>query len=308
MAISNIWQLPSPIQQLTDSILIGQGIELFIKREDQIHAELSGNKWRKLKYNLQAAKVEQHDTLVTFGGTFSNHIAATAAAGKYFNFNTHGILRGERAEKLSPTLRRAEAQGMQLHFISRSDYRTENRLALAEKLVKMPFYFLPEGGTNDLALKGCAEIVEEMQKQFDELLPDFVCVACGTGGTLAGIIQGLNGRQKVIGFSALKGDFMRKEVGLLLPKTYQNWTVNTEYHFGGYAKFKPELIDFIQHFYAQYHIPLEPIYTGKMLYGIFDLIQKSYFPKGSRILAIHTGGLQGIEGFNKRFGLSLPKK
>ncbi|MEM1327745.1 MAG: pyridoxal-phosphate dependent enzyme [Bacteroidota bacterium] len=299
------WQLPSPLQNISNAACQVRNIQLWLKREDQIHPTLSGNKWRKLKYNLQAARTQNYNTLVTFGGTFSNHIAATAAAGHLCNFQTYGIIRGEATASQNPTLQQAQAHGMQLHFVDRSTYRNANRIALAQQLIPEPFYFLPEGGTNQLALKGCAEIVLELKEQLIQL-PDFVCVSCGTGGTIAGIIQGINGRQRVIGFSALKGDFLEKEVRQLLENELDNWEIMTDYHFGGYAKIKPILIAFMQQFYAQYQIPLEPIYTGKMLYGIFDLIEKGFFPDGSQIVAIHTGGLQGIEGINKRFGLDLP--
>ena len=169
---------------------------------------------------------------------------------------------------------------------------------------------IPEGGTNVRAIKGCKELVEEVKNQLVEL-PDYWCASCGTGGTLSGIIAGLNGQQKVLGFSALKGDFHQKDISKLLDKvsdtlkvsdTFDNWQINTTYHFGGYAKFKPELIDFINTFKQDNNIQLEPIYTGKLFYGIHDLIKNNYFPKGSSILAVHTGGLQGIAGFNRRFG------
>ncbi len=292
---------PTRIQIIRMPLLDSKGIRLFVKRDDEIHPEIAGNKWRKLKYNLQAARRQQLQTLVTFGGAFSNHIAATAAAGKVFGFRTIGILRGERVEPLNPTLKLAQDYGMQFHFVDRSTYRTADRLALAKLLCKEKFYFIPEGGTNALALKGCSEIVKEVQNQFDEQ-PDYYALACGTGGTIGGLIQGLKGKAQVLGFSALKGDFLIKEVTNLLDKQYSNWSINTDYHFGGYAKFKPALIDFINDFKATQDIPLEPIYTGKMLYGILDLVEQDYFPKGTTILAIHTGGLQGLRGFNQRFG------
>ena len=306
----------SPIQEIQNNLLQSKQIKLFIKRDDLIHPQVSGNKWRKLKYNLLAAKKKQQNILLTFGGAFSNHIYATAAAGKVFGFKTIGLIRGERIEPLNPTLAFAEKVGMQLHFISRTDYRKKDNLAYQQQ-IKAKFgdcFLIPEGGTNATAIKGCAELVEEVKNQLG-VLPDYWCASCGTGGTLSGIITGLNGEKKVLGFSALKGDFHKKDIKELLQKisvsiatgikvfdTYTNWQINTDYHFGGYAKFKLPLIDFINDFKKANNIQLEPIYTGKLFFGIYDLIKNDYFPRGSSILAVHTGGLQGIAGFNHRFG------
>lgn len=302
----------SPIQEIQHDLLQSKGIQLLIKRDDLIHPQVSGNKWRKLKYNLLVAKKEQQNTLLTFGGAFSNHIYATAAAGKVFGFKTIGLIRGERIEPLNPTLAYAESVGMELYFISRTDYRKKDDITYQKQIQSKfgDFFLIPEGGTNESAIKGCSELVKEVDDQLSEL-PDYWCASCGTGGTLSGIIKGLNGRQKILGFSALKGDFHQKDISQLLYKgsdtskvsdTLDNWQINTDYHFGGYAKFKPELIDFINTFKKENNIQLEPIYTGKLFYGIYDLIKNDYFPKGSSILAVHTGGLQGIAGFNRRFG------
>ena len=295
--------IDSPIQEIQHDLLQSKGILLLIKRDDLIHPQVSGNKWRKLKYNLLAAKKEQQNTLLTFGGAFSNHIYATAAAGKVFGFKTIGLIRGERIEPLNPTLAYAEEVGMELHFISRSDYRKKEEIVYQQQVRANfgNFYLIPEGGTNERAIKGCSELVEEVTSQLTAL-PDYWCASCGTGGTLSGIIKGLDGRQKVLGFSALKGNFHQKDIEELLgEKKYNNWQINTQYHFGGYAKFKPTLIDFINTFKKENNIQLEPVYTGKLFYGIYDLIKNDYFPKGSSILAVHTGGLQGIAGFNRRF-------
>ncbi len=295
--------IDSPIQEIQHDLLQSKGILLLIKRDDLIHPQVSGNKWRKLKYNLLAAKKEQQNTLLTFGGAFSNHIYATAAAGKVFGFKTIGLIRGERIEPLNPTLAYAEEVGMELHFISRSDYRKKEDIVYQQQVRANfgNFYLIPEGGTNERAIKGCSELVEEVTSQLTAL-PDYWCASCGTGGTLSGIIKGLDGRQKVLGFSALKGNFHQKDIEELLgEKKYNNWQINTQYHFGGYAKFKPTLIDFINTFKKENNIQLEPVYTGKLFYGIYDLIKNDYFPKGSSILAVHTGGLQGIAGFNRRF-------
>jgi len=296
--------LVSPIQEIKNDLLHKKQVRLFIKRDDLIHPSVSGNKWRKLKYNLQEAAALQQSTLLTFGGAFSNHIHATAAAGKVFGFKTIGIIRGERILPLNPTLQFAEANGMQLHFISRSAYREKYTPAFQAQLKEQfdDFYQLPEGGTNELALKGCAEIITELEVS---TIPDYICTSCGTGGTIAGMIKGSADKAtQIIGFAALKGSFLTKEVALLLKKNSDlnvNWLINNDYHFGGYAKFKQELIEFINQFKKDYGIALDPIYTGKLLFGIFDLLRKDFFRKGSRVVAVHTGGLQGIVGFNARY-------
>ena len=296
----------SPIQKITSNFLTQKEIQLFIKREDLIHAEISGNKWRKLKYNLIEAKKTNQSTLLTFGGAFSNHISAVAAAGAEFGFRTIGIIRGEQVLPLNPTLSFAKKCGMDLHFINRTLYRNKNKPDYQNRLKNQfgDFFLLPEGGTNCLALEGCSEIIQEVKNKHIDT--DYYCVSCGTGGTISGIISGLNGEKKVLGFSALKGDFLTTEVFKLLNecvgKEFSNWEILTEYHFGGYAKWTPELINFINQLYEETTIPFDPIYTGKMLFGIYDLIRKDFFEKGSSLMVIHTGGLQGIQGFNNRFG------
>ena len=300
---------PSPIQEIQSKLLQAKKVRLFLKRDDLIHPSVSGNKWRKLKYNLAAAKELNRTTLLTFGGAFSNHIHAVAAAGKAFDFKTIGIIRGDRIEPLNPTLQYAEDQGMQLHFVTRSAYRkkhtTDFHLTLQEQFGR--FYSLPEGGTNTLALKGCAEVVTEIKDQLGQV-PDYITTCVGTGGTIAGIIKGSASTKptEILGVSALKGNFLQGEVKELLVaanvSVSTKWSISNDYHFGGYAKFKPSLIEFINDFKKTYQIALDPIYTGKLLYGVFDLIKNDYFKKDSTIVAIHTGGLQGIEGFNQRYG------
>lgn len=296
----------SPIQKITSNFLTQKEIQLFIKRDDLIHAEISGNKWRKLKYNLIEAKKTNQSTLLTFGGAFSNHISAVAAAGAEFGFRTIGIIRGEQVLPLNPTLSFAKKCGMDLHFINRTLYRNKNQPDYQNRLKNQfrDFFLLPEGGTNCLALEGCSEIIQEVKNKHIDT--DYYCVSCGTGGTISGIISGLNGEKKVLGFSALKGDFLTTEVSKLLNecvgKEFSNWEILTDYHFGGYAKWTPELINFINKLYEETTIPFDPIYTGKMLFGIYDLIRKDFFEKGSSLMVIHTGGLQGIQGFNNRFG------
>lgn len=284
-----------------------QGVELWVKREDLLHPHISGNKWRKLKYNLQEAGQQGHHALLTFGGAYSNHIAATAAAGQEYGFKTIGIIRGEEHLPLNPTLRFATSCGMQLHYISRDKYKLKAEPDFLEELQQQfgQVYLLPEGGTNLLAVKGCTEIVQDIPITYD-----YICSAMGTGGTLAGIVAGLAGEKQVLGFPALKGgEFLQQEVEELVRAysghTYSNWQLITDYHFGGYAKVKPELLAFMEAFGQKHHIPLEPVYTGKMLYGLFDLIRKGFFARGSRIVAVHTGGLQGNAGFRERLGLQV---
>lgn len=271
-------------------------ISVHIKREDLIHPIVSGNKFRKLKYNLIQAKTENHETLLTFGGAFSNHIAAVAFAGKEQGFKTIGIIRGdELRDKIieNPTLHFAQECGMQFEFITREAYRHKSETFFIEKLKEKfgNFYLVPEGGTNELAIKGCEEILTNEDSQFD-----FVCCAVGTGGTISGIINSILPHQKVLGFPALKGNFLNDEIRNFVQK--ENWELIHEYHFGGYGKVNVELIDFINQFYKDTKIPLDPIYTGKMVFGVTDLIKKNYFAENSKILLIHTGGIQGIQGMN----------
>ena len=281
--------------QLIQTVFSNQ-ISLYIKREDLLHPIISGNKFRKLKYNLEDAKNQNQKVLLTFGGAFSNHIVAVAGAGKEFGFETIGIIRGEELhDKIdgNPSLSLAQQLGMKFVFISREHYRlkeTEDFIAQLRKDFGN-FYLLPEGGTNELAIKGCEEILRPSDTDFTH-----ICSSIGTGGTITGIINSSSQNQKIIGFSSLKGDFLQKDIAKFANK--KNWSVNCEYHFGGYGKVTNELIEFINSFYTQFGIPLDPIYTGKMMFGILDLIQNDFFPPNSKILAIHTGGLQGIAGMN----------
>ena len=271
-------------------------ISLYIKREDLLRPNISGNKFRKLKYNLAQAKNENKQTLLTFGGAFSNHILAVAAAGKEQGFKTIGIIRGEELkDKIAenPTLQKAEDFGMVFEFVGREVYREKASPKFIHQLVEKfgDFYLIPEGGTNDLAVKGCEEILTQNDEKFD-----YICCAVGTGGTISGLINCSKNGQQVLGFPALKGDFLREDICKFVSKT--NWNLITDYHFGGYAKVSEELILFINEFYQKHKIPLDPIYTGKMMFGVLDLINKNYFPENSKILVIHTGGLQGIAGMN----------
>jgi 1-aminocyclopropane-1-carboxylate deaminase len=272
-------------------------ISLSIKREDLLHPFVSGNKFRKLKYNIIKAKELKFDTLITFGGAFSNHIAATAFACKEAGIKCVGIIRGDELhDKIpyNPTLTFAQNCGMKLVFVTRKEYQNkESTIFLSTLKTKYgSHYLLPEGGTNDLAILGCEEILNDEDNNFD-----YICCSVGTGGTISGIINAALPYQKNLGFPALKGDFLKEDISKFVKN--KNWDLITDYHFGGYGKTNPELISFINHFYNQYKIPLDPIYTGKMVFGVMDLIKKDYFPSESNILMIHTGGIQGIEGMNQ---------
>ena len=272
--------------------------QVYLKPEYLIHPKVSGNKFRKLKYNLQKAQSENYKGILTFGGAFSNHIAATAAAGQALNIPTVGVIRGEELDSKidqNPTLRYAKSCGMHLEFVSRSDYKDKTTPEYLKTLLKTfkDFYIIPEGGTNALAIKGCQEILTESDQQFD-----LICCSVGTGGTLTGLINSSLPSQKIIGFPALKGGFLNEDICKFA--TQSNWELWEAYHFGGYAKVDSKLITFINHFKATYNIPLDPVYTAKMMYGVFDAIQTGQIPKEAKVLAIHTGGLQGIEGMNLR--------
>ncbi|AUC86140.1 1-aminocyclopropane-1-carboxylate deaminase [Polaribacter sp. ALD11] len=289
-------------QQVFLPILEEKKVKLFIKREDLIHPFVSGNKFRKLKYNLQEATKLKKKSILTFGGAYSNHILATAVAGKLAGLKTFGIIRGDElgkniAETIegNPTLREAQNHGMKFHFVTREEYRQKTSFGFIEKMKNKwgDFYLIPEGGTNFLAVDGCQEILTKEDAEFN-----YICAAVGTGGTLAGLIKSLKRRQKVLGFPALKGNFLSEEIKKYTIKN-DSWKLQKGYHFGGYAKSNPELIDFINNFKQETGILLDPIYTGKMVFGIIDLIKKDTFEEGTKILAIHTGGIQGIAGFNQ---------
>lgn len=272
--------------------------KVFVLRIDKLHREISGNKWFKLKYNLIEAEKLNHKTLLTFGGAYSNHIYAVASAGKEFGFDTIGIIRGEEYFPLNPTLQFAADSGMKLFYLSRAEYKNRNDNAFQEKL-KIKFdnpYMIPEGGTNQLALMGTEEIVNHIKTNFD-----YICTACGTGGTIAGIISSLKGEKKILGFPALKGgEFLENDIRELVTErssqSYNNWKLITEYHFGGYAKIDISLINFINEFESINNFKLDYIYTSKMFYGIKELLKREYFSKGIKIVLLHTGGIQGNKG------------
>ena len=274
---------------------IGGDFEIFLKREDQVHAEISGNKWRKLKYNLQYAKAKAYKTLLTFGGAYSNHLAAVAAAGHQFGFQTHGIVRGDEYKNhtLNPTLRYCKQMGMVLHFISRSLYRDKEQ-ALSTVVIqdKQP-YIIPEGGTNALAIKGCAEILTTAANTFDAF-----AVAVGTGGTMAGLIESTHDHQHVVGFQVVKDNEIPSRI-----RTFVNndrWSLVPTHAEIGFAKTPKSLIDFAHRVANQTGVILDPLYTAPMLWHLIRIWKENRWNFGNRLLAIHTGGYQSIKGVNQR--------
>lgn len=284
-------------------------IEVWVKRLDELDAIASGNKWFKLKDNFKEAKRLGFSTLLTFGGAYSNHIAATAFWGKKEGVRTIGVIRGEELgrnlEKVlleNPTLKGAFENGMQFHFVSREDYREKNKHGFLEKLNLAfgAFYTLPEGGTNALAIKGCEEILTAGDEDFD-----LICCAVGTGGTISGIINASKSHQKIWGFSALKTDLSDK-VGAFVQK--DNWKLFQEENFGGFAKINGDLVSFMNRFARKYDLSLDPVYTGKMAYALIQKLEDGEIQPEQRILMIHSGGLQGISGMNTRLERKkLPK-
>ena len=324
-----------PVQSVTSTLITDRNISLSVLRIDLTDPVISGNKWFKLKYNLMEARSQGYNTLLSFGGPYSNHLHALAAAGKASGFNTIGIVRGEQHLPLNPTLADVVNQGMKLYYIDRKTYRHKHEPEVIEQISAMiradkpfsetneqtfssmdssknraPFYLVPEGGTNALAVKGASEIALSIP-----INCDYICVPCGTGGTIAGIIDGLarshNSTVRVLGFPAMKGgNFMKQEITRLLTEQqrhfglakYQlpHWQLMYDYHFGGFGKINSLLASFIHDFEEKQKIDLDPVYTAKMMYGIVDLIQQDFFPEGSKIVAIHTGGLQGKRGMTEK--------
>ena len=294
------------LQPIPHPLATSHGVRLLLCRDDLLNPDLPGNKARKLKYNLLAAREQGHTRLLTFGGAYSNHLAAVAAAGRLYGFDTIGLVRGEEHTPLNPTLARCVADGMQLHYLDRTTYRRRTEPEFLAELQQAygAAYLLPEGGTNALALRGVAELIGELRQYTDF---DAIAVAAGTGGTLAGLVVGLAEAPypaTVIGIAALKGaSFLRPEIDALTQaatgQPLTNYELHLDYHFGGYAKLPPELRTFIENFEADFGVLLDPIYTSKLLVGVLDLIERGHFALGSTVVAVHTGGLQAWAGFNQ---------
>ncbi|MFB7596493.1 1-aminocyclopropane-1-carboxylate deaminase/D-cysteine desulfhydrase [Streptomyces sp. NPDC056160] len=284
-------RLPSPLQELGDDRFARRGLRLLLKRDDLIHPELTGNKWRKLAPNLRAAAGR---TVVTFGGAYSNHLRATAAAGRLLGVPTVGVVRGqELADRpLNPSLARCAADGMRLHFVDRSTYRRKAEpatLAAVLRAVGVPgAHVVPEGGSNVLAVHGCTALGAELGDR-----ADVVAVACGTGGTLAGLAAGLPEGGRALGIPVLKGGFLDTAVQALQEEAFGarrgTWSLDDRFHFGGYARPAPELDAFAGDFAARHGVPVERLYVAKLLYGLLTLAEEGAFARGTTIAAVVTG-------------------
>ncbi len=313
--------LPTKVQALRDTVTDAAKVNVFVQREDLIHPEISGNKWYKLKWNIVKAQKNNCKTLLSFGGAYSNHIHALSAVGKSFGINTIGVIRGDELadksfEEMNPTLTDATNNGMKLVYITRSQYRNKECPEFIETLRQKfgHFYCIPEGGNNLLGIKGCAELVRplpDVHQTSNKIFPDVICSASGTGCTIAGLIVGLHNiyynkesiDSKILGVNVLKGshyieDDINEHLSSLIAEPDSSnldkyWSMNHDYHFGGYGKVNNELLDFIDWFGSRHDIPLDPVYTGKLFYAVYDLIEKKHFPSGSNIMLIHSGGLQG---------------
>jgi 1-aminocyclopropane-1-carboxylate deaminase len=302
---------PSPLQVINHPLFVEKKLTVSVKRDDLLHPHISGNKWRKLKFNLIQARKQNINHILSFGGAYSNHIHALAAAGYHFGFKTSAIIRGEPHYANNPTLKQAQKWGMQLHFVSRKEYRERHEIVYLQALQDShpDAFIVPEGGSNTFATPGIGELCNELKVQCNKRI-DHVVTATGSGGTLAGLIVGFSNNQqavktKITGISVLKqADYLIEEVNSLLQqvniKDPTHWQLQTQFHGGGYAKVSPLLSAFCLQFEQQTQIPVEPIYTGKMFYALFELIKQDYFSPGDNIIALHTGGLQGLQGLASR--------
>ncbi|WP_460069371.1 1-aminocyclopropane-1-carboxylate deaminase/D-cysteine desulfhydrase [Streptomyces sp. YKOK-I1] len=283
--------LPSPLQEVADDRFARHGVRLLLKRDDLIHAELIGNKWRKLVPNLAAAAGR---TVLTFGGAWSNHLRATAAAGRLHGLRTVGVVRGDElaGRPLNPSLARCAADGMRLHFVDRATYRRktdpETLTAVLRAAGAEDAYVVPEGGSNALAVGGCRALGEELRGR-----ADVVAVACGTGGTLAGLAAGLGPGQRALGVPVLKGGFLEDEIQALQEKAFGgrrgDWRLDDRFHFGGYARVTPGLEAFAEDFARRHAVPVERLYVAKLLYGLVALAEEGAFPRGTTVAAVVTG-------------------
>jgi 1-aminocyclopropane-1-carboxylate deaminase len=285
--------IPSPVYKINSELFKTKGVSVYIKREDLIHPIISGNKWRKLKYNFKEINNKKYSTVLSFGGAYSNHLHALSWFANKQKIKSIGIVRGEFKSTLNSTLSFCENNNMDLYFLDRRTYRTNkysNKLVDDLKKKYENIYIIPDGGCNNFGIKGCEEIMKEVNQKFD-----FICSSFGTGCTAAGIINSLSLNQKYLGISSLKGAFYMKEEIFKMSKENKNWELNFDYHFGGFGKTNQDLEKFIKYFYVSFKIMLDPVYTGKLFFGIFDLILNNFFEPNSNILIIHTGGLQGIQ-------------
>ena len=301
-------KIPSRIHEILHPQFQQREVRVFLKRDDEIHPAISGNKWRKLKYNIAEIKENGLAGFITFGGAFSNHLAASAYAGHLANLKMVGIIRGEEP-MANETLAFAKSCGMHLKQIPRSEYAQKNDTEFLKHLQNQyPNYLIiPEGGSNVNGVQGCMEILAE-----DEWQADYVCCPLGSATTFAGLILSAKKGQTCLGFPAVKGgDYLREDVNNFIAQAMSKglvadtftpvpWQLQTNFHFGGFGKITPDLIAFMNAFYTETGVPLDPVYTGKMMFGLVEMIKADKIPKGSKVLVIHTGGLQGIKGMNTR--------
>jgi 1-aminocyclopropane-1-carboxylate deaminase len=290
--------ISTPVEEISTPMTVARGVRLLIKREYLNHAEISGNKWWKLKYNLQAAVGAGFSTVLTFGGAYSNHIYSTASAAAHVNLQSIGVIRGEPTSPLNPTLSFALSKGMRLHYVSRTDYRAKTEPAFVSHLRSLfgDFFLIPEGGSNVHAVRGCKEFGELLVGEMDF---DTLFLPVGTGGTIAGLIAAMRGKKKIIGVPVFRdSEFLYDDIRRLLRESGEhdpgNWTLLSGYDHGGYAKTTPQLTDLIKTVRCDLGLPLEQVYTGKMMWAVFEEIRKGNVVPGSKVLAVHTGGLQGM--------------
>ncbi len=280
--------------KLSIPLLAEKQVSIDVLRLDKIHTLVSGNKWFKLRYYIEEATQQNKKTILTFGGAWSNHILATAAVCKINNLNSIGIIRGEEVKNLSATLLQAKELGMKLFFISRNDYQ-QKKIPIA--LHKTDYYTIPEGGFGKKGAAGAATIFDYC----DRKNYTHICCAAGTGTMAAGLLERIDATQQIIAVSVLKNYHeLEESIKNITYKPVKNLTVNHDYHFGGYAKYKPALLEFMNEFYNQTAVPTDFVYTGKLCYAILDMIKKNYFPKKCNLLLIHSGGLQGNNSLSKR--------
>lgn len=298
----------SPVHAVQHPLFLHHNIQVFIKRDDLIHPIISGNKWRKLLFNIKTAQTSDYQGVLSFGGAYSNHIHALAYACQQAKIPAKAIIRGESHYAQNSTLSQAMKWGMELDFVDRSTYRKRYEESYLESLKEkyLNHYIVPEGGSNTLAVQGVSCMLDELkeQAQYDSIL-----VPVGSGGTIAGIISGDEEQHQILGICVLKqGEYLRDEITKFLPakaKAYQNWQLYTQYHGGGYAKFTSESCQQLSEFSQITKIPFEPIYSGKMIIALLDLIKQGYFASGHRIMLIHTGGLQGLYGLAEQKRIDL---
>ncbi|MGL5815568.1 MAG: 1-aminocyclopropane-1-carboxylate deaminase/D-cysteine desulfhydrase [Aeromonas sp.] len=290
--------IPSPLHPIRHPLLDAYGVKLWCKRDDLIHPTLSGNKWRKLKYHLLQARKEGKDHLLSFGGAYSNHIHALAAAGHRAGLSTTGIIRGEAGTVSNSTLSAAREWGMTLHFVDRQSYRRRQDPEWLAQFEAPHTLIVPEGGSSPLAVPGVAELVAEVP-----FSPDLWVLPCASGGTLAGLVAGKRETEQILAIAVLKGGaFIHDEVCRLYPQAASTtgWRIALDHHDGGYARFSQAMWQWVQSFSAETGLPLEPIYSGKAMWGLFRELAAGRIPPGSEIVFIHTGGLQGLAGLREQ--------